>query len=276
MLGRASATRWLRCAGTKLSRLFAATTNSIDAILSSNPMTSPLSIDSELQLPALGVGIAQPVRRRIIVVAIERIAAVGVAGLEAGVEIARQASARARSASEPAQAQTSARAAGRHWPRRRHRPRPRRGHETAASRRGGRDASTRPRHFRRTVGRANIEPARQHFRGVAAGAASEFENASARRKQREERRQPRLTRGDLAPGIGLGIAAVELQRLLVHRGTSHYGNSAICSSPAVSGSPNIRFMFWIACPAEPFTRLSSVEITMARFLMRSATTPICT
>jgi hypothetical protein len=63
---------------------------------------------------------------------------------------------------------------------------------------------------------------------------------------RQKGRQPCLTRGDLAPGIGLGIAAVELQRLLVHRFTSRYGNSAICSSPAVSGNPNIRFMFWIA------------------------------
>src|SRR6185503_4637922 len=106
----------------------------------------------------------------------------------------------------------------------------------------------------------DIEPARQHFRGVTTGAAAEFENGRARRKQRQKGRQPRLARGERAPGIGLGIAAVELKRVLVHRGTSHHGNSAICSSPAVSGNPNIRFMFWIACPAEPFTRLSSVEI----------------
>lgn len=35
------------------------------------------------------------------------------------------------------------------------------------------------------------------------------------------------------------------KRILVHD-NSNYGNSAICSSPAVSGNPNIRFMFWIA------------------------------
>ncbi len=131
-------------------------------------------------------------------------------------------------------------------------------------------------HFRRSVGRANREAARQYVRGIAAGAASEFENGSTWCEPGEKRRQARLARGDLAPGIGLGVAAVELQRLFVHRRTLRHGNSAICSSPIVSGNPNIRFMFWIACPAEPFTRLSSVEMTIARFLMRSATTPSCT
>ncbi len=36
-----------------------------------------------------------------------------------------------------------------------------------------------------------------------------------------------------------------------------YGKTASAVSPVVSGSPNIRFMFWIAWPAAPFTRLSS-------------------
>ena len=77
-------------------------------------------------------------------------------------------------------------------------------------------------------------------------AAAEFKNGRARRKKRQKRHQSRLARGEGALGIGLGIAAVELQRRFVHRSTSRHGNSAICSSPAVSGSPNIRFMFWIA------------------------------
>lgn len=34
------------------------------------------------------------------------------------------------------------------------------------------------------------------------------------------------------------------------------GNSACCSSAVSSGSPHSRFMFWIACPEAPFTRLS--------------------
>jgi hypothetical protein len=42
------------------------------------------------------------------------------------------------------------------------------------------------------------------------------------------------------------------------------------SAPArlVQEKQNIRFMFWIACPAEPFTRLSSTQMTVARFAMR--------
>ena len=34
--------------------------------------------------------------------------------------------------------------------------------------------------------------------------------------------------------------------------------------PVVSGRPNIRFMFWIAWPAAPLTRLSSTASTIAR------------
>ena len=87
-------------------------------------------------------------------------------------------------------------------------------------------------------------------------------------------RPPRLRRiaGRNARALARRVLALPAADPLL----SSHGNSAICSSPAVSGSPNIRFMFWIACPAEPFTRLSSTEMTMARFLMRSANTPICT
>src|SRR2546426_11901279 len=35
-------------------------------------------------------------------------------------------------------------------------------------------------------------------------------------------------------------------------------------SPSVSGRPSITFMFWIACPAAPFTRLSIAAITVSR------------
>ena len=84
--------------------------------------------------------------------------------------------------------------------------------------------------------------------------------------------------GPASPPAGFACAffPVEMKGIFVHDDFSSYGNSAICSSPVVSGNPNIRFMFWIACPAEPFTRLSSTEMTMARFLMRSANTPIWT
>ena len=108
-------------------------------------------------------------------------------------------------------------------------------------------------HFRRPVGGPYIKPLRQHFRGVAAGAASEFEDASARRQQRQKRHQPRLARGDLAPGIGFGMAAVELQRRFVHPALPR-GNagSAICRP-----RPSISRMFCTAAPDAPLPRLSS-------------------
>src|ERR1700760_1332224 len=107
---------------------------------------------------------------------------------------------------------------------------------------------------------------------MVAGAAAEFEDRAGWRQQREEADEARRRR--LGPaGIGLGVAAVELQRVVVHWRYPH-GKSAICSRPVVSPQPNIRFIFWIACPAEPLTRLSRVEITMARPSMRSANTPI--
>jgi len=50
------------------------------------------------------------------------------------------------------------------------------------------------------------------------------------------------------------------------------------ASPAVSGSPSITFMFWIACPAPPFTRLSIAAITVSRGRQTFATgtTPMAT
>ncbi len=81
-------------------------------------------------------------------------------------------------------------------------------------------------------------------------------------------------RQDLGPASAVSIALI-FRMPRPHPEYEVHGNSAICSSPMVSGNPSIRFMFWIACPAEPFTRLSSTEITIARFLMRSANTPIC-
>src|SRR5712672_864307 len=65
--------------GNAIQRLFRATTYSISAHSLSKPLTSPAGA---------GVSRAQPVRRGIIVVAIERIAPVFLARLEAGVEMA--------------------------------------------------------------------------------------------------------------------------------------------------------------------------------------------
>src|SRR6266496_6024981 len=50
------------------------------------------------------------------------------------------------------------------------------------------------------------------------------------------------------------------------------------ASPAVSGRPSITFMFWIACPAAPLTRLSIAAITVSRGrrTLATGTTPIAT
>jgi hypothetical protein len=53
-----------------------------------------------------------------------------------------------------------------------------------------------------------------------------------------------------------------------------YGNSGNCLSAVVSSKPNIRLKFCKAWPAEPFTRLSMAETTMARPSMRLGNTPI--
>src|ERR1022692_2016033 len=46
------------------------------------------------------------------------------------------------------------------------------------------------------------------------------------------------------------------------------------SSPSVSGLPSIRFMFCMACPAAPLTRLSMTLTTTARLVRASKVTPI--
>src|SRR5690606_7243399 len=82
--------------------------------------------------------------------------------------------------------------------------------------------------------------------------------------------------GDLAGGAATvppGNGGVEVCAEDVHGVRSGrrrpYGKSGCCISPVVSSSPNIRLKFWIACPAEPFTRLSRTEMTIARPGMRS-------
>src|SRR5207302_2464487 len=101
-------------------------------------------------------------------------------------------------------------------------------------------------HLRRAVRRRDVVSPRDHFRGIAAGAASEFEDGSARWQQREEFRHPRIARGDLALGVGLGITPVELQRGVVHEAPRY-----------LSGSPSISRMFCTAAPEAPLPRLSS-------------------
>lgn len=71
------------------------------------------------------------------------------------------------------------------------------------------------RQFRRAVGGTNIKTRGQHLRGIAAGAASQFENGRPGRQQREKAGQPRMLRY-LARGIGLGVAPVEIKGIFVH------------------------------------------------------------
>src|SRR3546814_2671298 len=68
--------------------------------------------------------------------------------------------------------------------------------------------------------------------------------------------------------LAIGIAPWAQQKA----GRDDHGNRGAASRPAVSERPIIRFMFWIAWPEEPFTRLSIAAITSARFGLRSANT----
>jgi hypothetical protein len=51
-----------------------------------------------------------------------------------------------------------------------------------------------------------------------------------------------------------------------------YGNMGAPVSAVVSGKPSMMFMFWMAWPEAPLTRLSMAEMMMARPGTRSATT----
>ena len=72
------------------------------------------------------------------------------------------------------------------------------------------------------------------------------------RAHRHARRADREVAGDAPPDRGDRHAA------------DRYGSTGGAVRPVVSGRPNIRFMFWIAWPAAPLTRLSSTTRTSAR------------
>ena len=108
-------------------------------------------------------------------------------------------------------------------------------------------------HFRRSIGRRGRRSPAPAFPPNAAPAP----HPSSRilppgGKQREKASQPRVTRGDLALGIGLRVAAVELQRLLVH--STLLSPDQRCLMP--SGKPSISRMFCTAAPEAPLPRLS--------------------
>src|ERR1700722_8928016 len=178
----------------------------------------------------MGVVGAQPVRRRIVVIAIERIAAVGVAGLVAGVEIAGR-SERAADQRQNLlkllpgnvkQAGIGPNAViGFDLVEVMEQQRPDGPAETARCLAG---------HFRRSIRRTGIKTFCQHFGRSSTRAASQFENGSPRRELGEKPRQPRMRR-DLAAGIRLRVAAVELKGFLVHDRRSWRATYAdVCSA----------------------------------------------
>ena len=137
-----------------------------------------------IPVPRIGVGRAQPVLRGIVVIAIERVAAVAIAFLVTCEEIAL----RLQRAPDPRENIRKLKP----WHMKQagvgpdavigldlvevmKQQRPDGTTETLGGDSG---------HFRRSVGCTNIKSTRQHFRRVTTGAASEFENASARRKPR--------------------------------------------------------------------------------------------
>ena len=120
------------------------------------------------------------------------------------------------------------------------------------SRPDGRDGATPRGPFPgRSIRWADIKTFRQHFSRGGAGAASEFQNGSPRRQQRENRRQPRMCRY-LAPGIGLRVAAIELEGFLVHGVRSWPASQAdVCS-------------VLIMVPRAAVRRVSEIERTQQR------------
>src|SRR5690349_1073492 len=74
---------------------------------------------------------------------------------------------------------------------------------------------------------------------------------------------------DVRELIGDGIPAVRL----IQKRTPDF-DEYLHNSASVSGNPSIRFMFWTACPAAPFIKLSSVAIIVRRCVSASNTKPM--
>lgn len=70
------------------------------------------------------------------------------------------------------------------------------------------------------------------------------------------------------------IAAKTKHKQKLHHASGLYfqGNMGSCMSPIPSGNPRTRFMFCMAWPEAPFTRLSMTDTMMARPGMRSGKT----
>src|ERR1017187_2364935 len=82
--------------------------------------------------------------------------------------------------------------------------------------------------------------------------------------------------GDFVSG-GAGGGDFEGQAITRDRGIEQGAaefHQQFHNSPSVSGQPSIRFMFWMAWPAAPLTRLSMALTTTARLVGASKATPI--
>src|SRR5205085_10788696 len=76
-------------------------------------------------------------------------------------------------------------------------------------------------------------------------------------------------------GRALDLATQALRRCFdVRERDGHQGKSGRWPRPMRSSRPSWMFMFWIAWPEAPFTRLSSADTTIASPGMRLGWTPI--
>ena len=66
-----------------------------------------------------------------------------------------------------------------------------------------------------------------------------------------------------AAQVGNGFGKLADDFLVVERRASDFDHELHCN-PSFSSKPNIRFMFWTACPAAPFSRLSMHDTNTAR------------
>src|SRR6185437_9634470 len=99
-------------------------------------------------------------------------------------------------------------------------------------------------HLRRAVRGAHVEATRQHLLRMVADAAAELEDRARLRQHGKKADQPRRWRFGPA-GIGFGVAAIELQRVVVHwhcltetaRSARGLSSPASRTSDSYSGSP---------------------------------------
>lgn len=92
--------------------------------------------------------------------------------------------------------------------------------------------------------------------GRAAAATGSSRRAGNRRHSADRRKGVGTEEGPTQQRLGSGWLRAAPAAPRPGRGGGAQGKSACCSSAVSSGRPNSRFMFWMACPLAPLTRLS--------------------